>query len=110
MTFECSAESSCSLLIADTEDWKLGAGTVNATTAYDNIERFMNLGATEMDTGFIVLEHDLYQQSVDLAVSYILPQAINEGKLKLLPVNECLGESKANACEHLQLLSLCKIC
>ncbi|ORY75930.1 hypothetical protein BCR35DRAFT_305976 [Leucosporidium creatinivorum] len=81
----------------DTEDWKLGAGTVNATTAYNNIENFMNLGATEMDTGFIVLEHDLYQQSVDLAVSYILPQAINEGKLKLLPVNECLGESKANA-------------
>ena len=31
--------------------------------------------ATQMDNGFIVLEHDLYEQTVDLAIGYTLPAA-----------------------------------
>lgn len=31
--------------------------------------------ATQMDNGFIVLEHDLFEQTVDLAIGYTLPAA-----------------------------------
>ena len=33
--------------------------------------------AVNLATGFIVLQHDLYQQSVDMAVGYILPDALS---------------------------------
>jgi hypothetical protein len=32
--------------------------------------------ATTLNTGFIVLEHDLYAQTVDLAIGYTLPAAM----------------------------------
>jgi len=52
-----------------------------------------------MDTGFIVLEHDLFQQSVEVATGYILPDALarNSPKLTLQPVITCLGQPLANA-------------
>ncbi|KAJ9091105.1 hypothetical protein QFC20_007738 [Naganishia adeliensis] len=46
-----------------------------------------------MTSGFIVLSHDLYQQTVDLAVGYMIPQALDEGKWKLKSVSNCLGMS-----------------
>ena len=47
----------------------------------------------QMDNGFIVLEHDLYQQSVDLAVGYVLPMALASGKFSLKSIISCLGKS-----------------
>lgn len=48
--------------------------------------------ATEIDTGFIVLEHDLYMQSVDLAVGYTLDKALSfSPSLKLEPIGTCQG-------------------
>jgi hypothetical protein len=44
-----------------------------------------------LSNGFIVLEHDLYQQTVDLAVGYFLPQAINSGNYTLKSIIGCLG-------------------
>lgn len=44
-----------------------------------------------LTSGFIVLEHDLYQQTVDLAVGYFLPQAINSGNYTLKSIIGCLG-------------------
>lgn len=41
--------------------------------------------------------HDLYQQSVELAVDYILPQVITAGKLKLQTVAQCVGLSLSQA-------------
>lgn len=82
----------------DTEDWKIGGGTVSATQAYNSFETILNTAAN-MPHGIIVLSHDLYQQSVDLSVSYIMPQVINAGRLMLKPISECLGESLADACE-----------
>ncbi|KAK4052409.1 chitin deacetylase [Microbotryomycetes sp. JL201] len=80
----------------DTQDWQIGAGVVNATTVYNNFENILGM-APSMPHGFIVLAHDLYQQSVDLAVNYILPQIISAGQLKLQPISQCLGEPLSNA-------------
>ncbi|GAA5897631.1 uncharacterized protein JCM6883_006761 [Sporobolomyces salmoneus] len=81
----------------DTRDWQIGGGVVNATDAYMNFERFLSQATTELDTGFIVLAHDLYQQSVDLAVDYILPNVINSGQLHMKTIAECLGEGLAGS-------------
>ena len=47
--------------------------------------------APTLTTGFIVLAHDLYQQSVDLAVGYILPDAIasTNPKFNITSIIEC---------------------
>ena len=44
-----------------------------------------------LNSGFIVLQHDIYQQTVDLAVGYILPMAIASGKFQLKSIIDCLG-------------------
>lgn len=50
-----------------------------------------------MDTGFIVLEHDLYPQAVDLAVDYVLPNALSNHDLSLMPIVDCLGQESSEA-------------
>jgi hypothetical protein len=48
--------------------------------------------ATTLDTGFIVLEHDLFQQTVEIATGYILPDALAfKPALTIEPVGTCLG-------------------
>jgi hypothetical protein len=44
-----------------------------------------------LNSGFIVLQHDIYQQTVDLAVGYILPMAIASGRFQLKSIIDCLG-------------------
>ncbi|GAA6018394.1 hypothetical protein JCM11491_005958 [Sporobolomyces phaffii] len=78
----------------DTRDWQIGGGTTSATDAYMNFERFLGQAQSQLDTGFIVLAHDL---SVDLAVDYILPNVINAGQLHIKTIAECLGEGLAGA-------------
>jgi hypothetical protein len=58
--------------------------------------------APNLTTGFIVLAHDLYQQSVDLAVGYILPDAIasTNPKFNIMSIVECLHMPIANACVY----------
>lgn len=54
--------------------------------------------APQLNTGFIVLEHDLFQQTVDLATGYILPQALaQKPALTLQPIIECLGKPLSDA-------------
>ncbi|GAA5823202.1 hypothetical protein JCM11251_007522 [Rhodosporidiobolus azoricus] len=76
----------------DTRDWQIGGGVVSAPDVYRNFEQFLDSASDELSTGFIVLAHDLYQQSVDLAVDYILPKVLNEGKLTIKTIAQCLGE------------------
>ncbi|KAI5481474.1 chitin deacetylase, carbohydrate esterase family 4 protein [Pseudohyphozyma bogoriensis] len=79
----------------DTRDWQIGGGVVNATTVYNNFQNIIGSATTSLSTGFIVLAHDL--QSVDLAVNYILPSAINAKTLSLKPIVTCLGQDLAQA-------------
>lgn len=43
------------------------------------------IARSDLSTGFIVLEHDLYQQAVDLAIGYTIPSA----KAHQPPFNVC---------------------
>ncbi|KAI6112578.1 carbohydrate esterase family 4 protein [Pisolithus sp. B1] len=60
----------------DTNDWKVAGGVVNGSQSFATFQAILN-NATLLDTGFIVLEHDLYPQTVDLAIGYTLPAALN---------------------------------
>jgi hypothetical protein len=82
----------------DTNDWHIGAGTVSASGVIAAFENIL-AQATQLNTGFIVLAHDLYQQSVDLATGYILPDALarTNPAFKLMSIIECLGQPLSNA-------------
>jgi len=80
----------------DTRDWQIAGGVVNATGVAATFAGILS-GAPSMTTGFIVLAHDLYQQSVNLAVDYVLPLALSSGRLTLEPIINCLGSSMSEA-------------
>ena len=48
--------------------------------------------------GFIVLQHDLFEQTVEAATGYILPDALaHVPAFNITPVVNCLGMPMANA-------------
>lgn len=54
--------------------------------------------ATTRDTGFIALEHDLFQQSVEVATGYILPDALaHNPPFNIQPVVACLNKPLTDA-------------
>lgn len=60
--------------------------------------QFIMGNVTSIDTGFIVLEHDLFAQTVDLATGYILPDALAfTPKLNIMPVIQCLNKPFGDA-------------
>jgi peptidoglycan/xylan/chitin deacetylase (PgdA/CDA1 family) len=74
----------------DTNDWKIPGGEVTAVQSYESFHDILG-NATQINTGFIVLEHDLYAQTVDMAVGYFLPLALNNTpKFNIEPVIDCL--------------------
>jgi len=79
----------------DTNDWYIPAG-YPVEGVIDNFEDILN-NASSMNTGFIVLEHDLYPQTVDVAIGYILPDAIARGNIKLESIIECLHKPLEDA-------------
>ncbi|KAF8524894.1 carbohydrate esterase family 4 protein, partial [Hysterangium stoloniferum] len=58
----------------DTNDWKIPGGIVTGAQAYQQFQTILQ-NASTLNTGFIVLEHDLYPQTVDLAAGYTLDLA-----------------------------------
>ncbi|MCO5585407.1 hypothetical protein L7F22_039340 [Adiantum nelumboides] len=75
----------------DTNDWRIGAGQVSAASVVGNFTQILNNSAT-LNTGYIVLEHDLYKQSVELATEVVLPMALaHSPKQTLEPIYQCLG-------------------
>ncbi|GJJ13588.1 hypothetical protein Clacol_007844 [Clathrus columnatus] len=75
----------------DTNDWRIPAGQVTGPQAFQQFEAILT-NASVLNTGFIVLEHDLYPQTVDFAVGYTLPTALasTNPTFTLKPVIECL--------------------
>ena len=55
-------------------DWRVPGGTVNGTESFATFEQILT-SASQLETGFIVLQHDLYQQTVDLAIGHTLDAA-----------------------------------
>lgn len=60
-----------------------------------NWQGIMN-NVSSRDSGFIVLEHDLFQQTVEVATGYILPDAQARG-LTIEPVITCLKKPLSDA-------------
>lgn len=74
----------------DTNDWRIPAGEVTGEQCFEQFETILQ-NSTHLDTGFIVLEHDLFVQTVELATGYTLPAALSSTnpKLTLKSVVEC---------------------
>jgi len=76
----------------DTNDFNIPGGLVSTSQVLANFQAILN-NATSIDTGFIVLEHDLFEQTVQLATGYVIPDALAfQPKLSLMPVVECLNQ------------------
>jgi hypothetical protein len=59
------------LLLVVAADFNIAGGTVPVQEVLENWEEIIG-NASVINTGFIVLEHDLFQQSVDVATGYIV--------------------------------------
>ncbi|KDQ10476.1 carbohydrate esterase family 4 protein [Botryobasidium botryosum FD-172 SS1] len=79
----------------DTNDWYIPAGTVSVQQVLASLDSIFTQGLS-LSTGFILLEHDLYQQTVDLAVGYTLPSALALG-FNIQPIISCLHQPLANS-------------
>ncbi|KZO90422.1 carbohydrate esterase family 4 protein [Calocera viscosa TUFC12733] len=74
----------------DTNDWHIPGGEVSANDVLGTFDQVLFQDAPALNSGFIVLEHDLYQQTVDLAVGYVLPNALASGLFQMMPIISCL--------------------
>ena len=81
----------------DTTDWNIPGGRATGESALEKFEQILNSYVPQLDTGFIVLQHDLYQQCVDLAVGYVMPMAISSGKYQMKSIIDCLGRPLSEA-------------
>ncbi|KZW00657.1 glycoside hydrolase/deacetylase [Exidia glandulosa HHB12029] len=81
----------------DTEDWQIPDGIVNGEEVQNNFGDILST-ATSIDTGFIVLEHDLYPQTVTMAIDYIIPDALTfDPSMKVQNVISCMGQPPSEA-------------
>lgn len=74
----------------DTTDWHIIGGGATGESSLSRFQQILDEYAPKLDKGFIVLQHDLYQQTVDLAVGYILPLAIQSKRYVLSSIIDCL--------------------
>lgn len=78
-------------------DFFINGGTTTSVQVIQNWENIMGNVST-LSTGFIVLEHDLWQQTVQIAVGYILPDALAfQPKLTIEPIIQCIHQPMSNA-------------
>ncbi|KAB5588257.1 polysaccharide deacetylase from carbohydrate esterase family CE10 protein [Ceratobasidium theobromae] len=78
----------------DTNDWHIPSG-LSAAEVLDSFDKILDT-ASSLPSGFIVLAHDLYQQTVDLAVGYVLPDA-QARKFNMMSIVECLKKPLSEA-------------
>ncbi|QRV92974.1 chitin deacetylase [Ceratobasidium sp. AG-Ba] len=104
-TLRASRQTPCGLLMVistidaggsdfDTNDWHVPSG-LSAESVLSNFETILGK-ASSLNTGFIVLSHDLYQQTVDLATGYIIPDALARG-FHLQNIISCLKKPLSEA-------------
>ncbi|KAG9223107.1 carbohydrate esterase family 4 protein [Pleurotus ostreatus PC15] len=81
----------------DTDDFNINGGITTVQQVLVNWKNILG-NATTMNTGFIVLEHDLFPQAVEAATGYILPDAIaHQPPFKIEPVITCLNKPLRDA-------------
>ncbi|KAJ3900580.1 hypothetical protein F5879DRAFT_907174 [Lentinula edodes] len=79
----------------DTDDFDVHGGLASSYGVLNNWQNIISQ-ANEIDTGFIVLEHDLFEETVQLATGYILPSAMNQS-FDIKPVINCLNKPLSDA-------------
>ncbi|KDR84842.1 hypothetical protein GALMADRAFT_53673 [Galerina marginata CBS 339.88] len=81
----------------DTDDFDIHGGLTSVQQVLQNWENILG-NVTTMKTGFIVLEHDLFEQSVEVATGYILPDALaHNPPFTIRPVISCLNKDLRDA-------------
>ncbi|KAI1316393.1 chitin deacetylase [Mortierella claussenii] len=77
----------------DTNDWNIPAGSATPQSVIDTFKTWLTKIPT-MSTGFIVLEHDLFPQEVNVSITGILPLAYADKALTIEPIAKCIGDGK----------------
>jgi len=81
----------------DTDDFDIHGGLTTVQQVLFNWENIITAAMT-MNNGFIVLEHDLFQQTVEVATGYILPDALaRRPAFNITPVITCLDRPMSDA-------------
>jgi len=81
----------------DTDDFDISGGLTGVGQVLQNWQNILG-NASIINTGFIVLEHDLFQQTVDVAAGYILPDALaHNPPLTIKSVVKCLNKPDNDA-------------
>lgn len=79
----------CSSKLTVHVDWQVAGGLVTGLQSFQSFQAILG-NATLIDTGFIVLQHDLFPQTVDLATGYTLQAAMSfTPALTLKPIGQC---------------------
>jgi hypothetical protein len=86
------------LIIANIlQDFDIHGGLTTVQQVLFNWENIITTALT-MNNGFIVLEHDLFQQTVEVATGYILPDALaRRPAFNITPVITCLDRPMSDA-------------
>ncbi|KAI8447029.1 hypothetical protein BY996DRAFT_4594114 [Phakopsora pachyrhizi] len=80
----------------DTDDWKIVEGTQTPQQTAQSFSSILNVQSS-MSTGFIVLAHDLYPQTVAFSMQYLIPNALKTQNLKISAISTCLGTDLASS-------------
>jgi hypothetical protein len=81
----------------DSNDWRVHGGQVPAVSNQANFNTTL-AKSQNLSTGFIVLQHDIYTESVDLAIGTTIPNALaHNPPFKIEPVQVCQGDPIGSA-------------
>ncbi|QRV88745.1 chitin deacetylase [Ceratobasidium sp. AG-Ba] len=79
----------------DSNDWRVNDGSASGPKLLADFNALLDR-ASSLNTGFISLNHDLYAQTVNMAVGYFLPAGTSHNPpFTLQSVNQCLKKSLA---------------
>ncbi|KAH9487078.1 Chitin deacetylase [Psilocybe cubensis] len=81
----------------DTDDFNVHSGATSVEQVLQNWGNILSNVASR-SSGFIVLEHDLFEQTVEVATGYILPDALaHKPRFTIQPVISCLKKKMSDA-------------
>ncbi len=79
------------------QDFDIHGGLTSVQQVLFNWENII-ANALNLNTGFIVLEHDLFQQTVEVATGYVLPDALaRKPAFNITPVMTCMNRPMSDA-------------
>ncbi|KAG8741471.1 chitin deacetylase [Ceratobasidium sp. 414] len=81
----------------DSNDWRVNDGSASGPKLLSDFNSLLDR-ASSLSTGFVSLQHDLYAQTVNMAVGYFLPAGVSHNPpFKLQSVNQCLKKPLSDA-------------